>query len=245
MRGVFIPMSIDIKPSNSSNSAILNLLQIANSSFPTGAFNHSYGFETLINDGSIHDASSFGEHCFDWLIYGLAKSDGAGMALSHRAMIQNNLEELIYLDEQVGALKTAREIREASVKTGLAMLSSLQDIFKLNALVPYAEAVKKQACSGHQAVVFGIGSAALDINEYDSVLAFLQSSFSNLIGVGSRIIPLGQVESQNLIRQAAPMFIEAAEIAMAANRENLSSSTFGLDLAAMEHERLYSRLCMS
>ncbi len=238
-------MKAKAEPTSLHDPRILNLLQIANSSFPTGAFNHSYGFETLINDGTIYDGKSFGEYCRDWLLYGIARSDGAGMALSYRAAIEGNIEELIYLDTQIGALKIAKEIREASVKTGLALLSGLQDIFNLDSLASYTEAINNKKCRGHQAVVFGVGSAALGLDENDSVLAFLQSSFSNLVGVGSRIIPLGQVESQSLIYQTSPLLIEAASIAKRTSRDELSSSVLALDLAAMAHERLYSRLCMS
>ena len=46
--------------SNSRTSdRLLYLLQVVNSAFPTGAFNHSYGFETLIDSGEIHDVHSF------------------------------------------------------------------------------------------------------------------------------------------------------------------------------------------
>ena len=36
---------------------LLYLLQVANASFPTGAFNHSYGFETWIDSGALDDAA--------------------------------------------------------------------------------------------------------------------------------------------------------------------------------------------
>ena len=52
-------------------SAILYLLQIANASFPTGAFNHSFGFETWIDAGEITTAAELELACRDWLSYGL------------------------------------------------------------------------------------------------------------------------------------------------------------------------------
>jgi len=240
-------MTTNVVPLPLSNHSpnLLSLLQIANSSFPTGAFNHSYGFETWIDDGSVANGPSFEEACRDWLIYGLDRCDGAAAALAYRAAIANDIDALIWLDHRVAAIKLARETREASAKTGRALLAAFRDIFEIDALSPFFAAIEDGRCEGHQATIFGIGAAALDIGEQDAVMAFLQTGLSNLVGVASRIIPLGQVESQRIILNAAPLLVEATDLARSTAVDELSSSTVALDIAGMHHERLYSRLCMS
>ncbi|HZA39159.1 MAG TPA: urease accessory protein UreF, partial [Actinomycetota bacterium] len=42
-------------------SALLYLLQVANGNFPTGSFSHSYGLETLAQEGRITDARSLAD----------------------------------------------------------------------------------------------------------------------------------------------------------------------------------------
>jgi urease accessory protein len=53
-------------------SALLYLLQVANGSFPIGSFSHSYGLETLIQDGRITNAEDLGDIAQLWLCGGSA-----------------------------------------------------------------------------------------------------------------------------------------------------------------------------
>ena len=111
--------------------------------------------------------------------------------------------------------------------------------------MPYAEAVAKKSCEGHHSVAFGVAATDFQISESEAVLAFLQTAFSNLVGVATRLIPLGQVETQRIIAEAWPLLNEAVDVAQSRNPDELGTNTVYLDIAGMHHERLYSRLCMS
>jgi urease accessory protein len=224
---------------------LLFLLQVANSSFPTGAFNHSYGFETLIDRGVISNAETLDIACRDWLLYGVAPVDGAAVVSTHRAASAGDLDQLVELDNLVGALKLAREIREASYKTGRAFMRAVLEVFQPSRMAAYAQAVKEGNCEGHQAVAFGVAAACFEIPEVETVLVFLQSVLTNLVGVAARLIPLGQVEAQRIIAKAKPLLIQAVKVAKSRKPEEFGTMTAALDIAAMHHERLYSRLCMS
>jgi len=224
---------------------LLYLLQVANASFPTGAFNHSYGFETWIDSGALDDAASFESACRDWLRYACVPTDGAAAGHAHRRAAAGDLDGLVDLDHIVGALKLSREAREASFKTGRALLGAYRDIFSADSLAPFAEAVREGRCEGHQAVIFGAAAEAQGIDTEDAVLAFLHAALSNLVSVGARLIPLGQIESQRIVREAWPLLTEGAGQACAMEIDTLGSATAGLDVASMRHERLHTRLCMS
>ena len=170
---------------------------------------------------------------------------GAAVAHAWRHAAAGDLDALIALDETLGALKLSRESREASFKTGRALLGAYRDIFGAQPLASFAEAVREGRCEGHQAVVFGAAAAAQAIATGDAVLAFLQTGLSNLVSVGARLIPLGQIESQRIVRGAWPLLTGAADDACAAGIDDLGSATAGLDVASMQHERLHTRLCMS
>jgi len=232
---------MSIKPAE----RLLFMLQVSNASFPTGAFNHSYGFETWIDSELINDGSSFEIACRDWLTYGLASSDGAAVAHAHRAMQASDIDALVALDELVGALKLSREAREASDKTGHALLSALRDVFEPQKLKVFENTIKSGRCAGHQAVIFGAAAGEFDLPEKDAVLSFLQAAVSNLAGVASRIIPLGQVETQRIILHAWPLLQQATRQARNTELHEMGSSMTSLDIASMKHERLHTRLCMS
>src|SRR6476659_4057962 len=67
------------------SSALLYLLQVANGSFPSGSFSHSYGLETLIQDGRITDAEDLADIACLWLRYGVATSEGGAVGIAFQA----------------------------------------------------------------------------------------------------------------------------------------------------------------
>jgi urease accessory protein len=227
------------------SSPLLYLLQVANASFPTGAFNHSYGLETWIDSNRVHDAATAEAACRDWLRHGTAPADGAAVAAAHDAGVAGDQEALIRVDRLVGALKLARETREASLKTGRATINAIRDIFQAPRVIAYEALVREGRCGGHQAVAFGIAAVDFDVSRQQAVLAFLQSSLMNIVSVAARLIPLGQVEAQRIVTRAWPLLQGCATIAQSRELRHFGSATAALDIAAMRHERLTTRLCMS
>ncbi len=141
-------------------TSLLYFLQVATSSFPTGAFSHSYGFEQLIAEESITNADSLQRELHLWLRYGVAAADAGA-------------------------------------------------------------------------------------SRHSAVLAFLHGSFSSLVGVAARLIPLGQIATQRIITDAGGVIEDCCEASLATGIDELATTTPALDLASMAHERLYTRLCIS
>lgn len=223
----------------------LFLLQVANSSFPTGAFNHSYGFETWFSDGTISDGPSFEAACRDWLVYCMARSEGIAVARACEMARLGDDTGLLDLDSRVAALKLSRESREASSMTGQALLNAYLGIFDKPGLDNYAAAVQAGQAEGHHSVIFGAICGSNDISGSDAVLTFLQTAVSGLAGVASRLIPLGQVETQRIITNAWPLIQDASQTAVDADVDDMNAATLSLDMASMKHENLRTRLCIS
>ncbi len=223
----------------------LFLLQLANSSFPTGAFNHSYGFESWFSDGTVHDARSFEVACRDWLVYCLARSEGIAVARACEMARLGDTEGLLDLDSRVAALKLSRESREASSMTGQALLNAYLDIFGRPGLEHYAAAVRDGSVEGHHSVIFGAICGGNDITCTDAVLTFLQAAVSGLAGVASRLIPLGQVETQRIITHAGLPIQELSRTAVDSDVDEMNTATVSLEMASMQHETLQTRLCIS
>lgn len=223
----------------------LFLLQVTNSSFPTGAFNHSYGFETWFSDGTISDAASFEAACRDWLVYCMARSEGIAVARACEMARLGDDAGLLDLDERIAALKLCRESREASLMTGQALLNAYQGIFDKPGLEDYAAAVQAGDVEGHHSVIFGAICGSNDISGADAVLTFLQAAVSGLAGVASRLIPMGQVETQRIITHAWPLIQEASMKAIEADVDDMNVAILSLDMASMQHEKLKTRLCIS
>ena len=178
-------------------------------------------------------------------ISGIREQVARTRALETEPLQVGDIDALVALDELVGALKLSREAREASDKTGHALLSALRDVFEPQKLKVFESAIKSGRCAGHQAVIFGAAAGEFDLPEKDAVLSFLQAAVSNLAGVASRIIPLGQVETQRIILHAWPLLQQATRQARNTELHEMGSSMTSIDIASMKHERLHTRLCMS
>ena len=226
-------------------SALLYLLQVATATFPTGAFSHSYGFEALIHDDYIADAATLQREALLWLRYGIALTDGVGVAEAYRAAQSNDTEGLADLDALLSAIKLTRESREASLSTGNAFMHATLDAFPAEQLRRYHALVEAGVCAGHYATAFGVAALDARIALHDALVAFLQSTLSNLIGVAARIIPLGQISVQRILADSRLSILECAQAALRTSRSDMASLTVRLDIASMAHEHLYTRLCIS
>jgi urease accessory protein len=235
------------KPNHAGNGGerLFSLLQVANSSFPTGSFSHSYGFETWIHDGVIKTPADAERRCRDWLRYGVARGDGVAVVSAFRKTLYADMEGLVALNILVGALKLGREAKEASLKTGAAFLAASRDVFRLPEMIRLEAAMQGEGAQPHHAVVYGVTAAGMGFTEEQAIETYLWSGFSNLIAVAGRLLPIGQVDLQRMIAASAPLVEECAEIARTRDEEMMSSLYAGLDAASMRHERLATRLCIS
>jgi urease accessory protein len=94
-------------------------------------------------------------------------------------------------------------------------------------------------------VAVGLVSAAHAIPLAPTLHAFLHALTSNWISAASRLIPLGQTDSQRVLASLEPVVSVTAKRAMAATLEDLGSATFRADLASLRHETQYTRLFRS
>jgi urease accessory protein len=227
-------------------STLLYLLQVAGGSFPTGSFSHSYGLETLIQDGRITDAEDLAGVARLWLRYGVATSEGGAVGVAFRATRDNDdLTMLADLDEVLTALKLTRETREASTKVGNAFLRTVSGTFGWETVGRYRRAIAEGRCAGHYATAFGVAAVDAGVSAPQALLAFLHSALYGVVGVAARLMPLGQLDAQRVLAASRPQIADCAESALALDLDDLSAPAAALDIASMRHERLYSRLCMS
>lgn len=148
------PSSVNELTRSGTIHALPALLQLAGGGFPTGAFSHSYGLETLVQEGRVRDVSTFGQWLGAHVTYALAPTDGAGVGLAQRAVVRGDWDGVTRIDRLLTALKLAPEVRRASLGTGQAMLRAAREVFGGEATRRYGELVTRGAAFGNAAVVF-------------------------------------------------------------------------------------------
>ena len=70
---------------------------------------------------------------------------------------------------------------------------------------------------------------------------YLQAYVSNLVSAAQRLMPLGQTEAQKL-KTLSPICLQVADETRDGNLDNIHSSVFISDIAAMKHETQVSRI---
>jgi urease accessory protein len=74
------------------------------------------------------------------------------------------------------------------------------------------------------------------------IALYLHAFASNLIQTMVRFVPLGQTEGQATLTSLHPLIQHLAQTLSTATTDDLASSTFGAEMAAMRHETLQPRI---
>ncbi|KDN11448.1 urease accessory protein UreF [Snodgrassella communis] len=221
------------------------LLQLADPTLPIGGFNHSGGLETFVQQGVVHDVATLKTFVYTQLQQNWLHNDGAYVSLAFNASTEQNLDELLWLDKQIGAAKVARELRESSYKLGVRLLKIFAAHTKVAIVASYQAALAAQQVRGFYPLVFGLLAAAMQLDKAATLQAFYYNAAVGLITNGVKLIPLSQMAGQEMLIELHTVIAQTVQASMQPHWQQLGATTLATDIRAMQHERLYTRLYMS
>ena len=227
------------------DNSILSLFQLCDSNFPTGAFSHSYGLETYIQEDLVRDSATFLQWLHVYLDEQLIYSDGLACRLVYEALEKEDFQKVWKLDRMLNVQNLPRETREGTQRMGDRMLNLVEALYEIRALSLYRERLKMKQSFGHPAIVFTMVGHHLGVSKTSTTLYYLYSCISSLVQNAVRAIPLGQTAGQKIIQE-----FQGALVATTEKIQNLDEADFGivspgLELAQMKHERVNIRIFMS
>ncbi|MGB2924671.1 MAG: urease accessory protein UreF [Limnothrix sp.] len=223
---------------------MLNLLQLSNSSFPLGSFNYSECLEFVIDASQIQSKESLLSFLCSDLQYGSIRLDVLPLLKVQNYVRSKSLLEIKYWNSFLAGIRESRELRQQSIQMGNSLLKLLKDLDQeKSGQVKECRQVLGADC--HYAIAFGIAVALWEIEPKQAVLGYLHSWVSNLVGAGVKLIPLGQTAGQQIIYDLHPVIERVAEELMQQKEEHLYACSWGLSLASMNHETMYTRLFRS
>ncbi|MBY0120396.1 urease accessory protein UreF [Bacillus sp. S/N-304-OC-R1] len=224
---------------------LLSILQLCDSNFPTGAFSHSYGLETYIQENKVHDADSFLEWLQIYLNEQLIHSDGLACKLIYEALEMEQYTKVWKLDRMLMVQNLPRETREGSKRIGESMAKLIQSLYDFQVLNEYAKRIKSKQSFGHPAVVFSMIGHHLCITPDSTILYYLYSAVSGIVQNAVRAIPLGQTAGQKIIHSIQDSLVDAVTKIREMEEEDFGIVSPGLELSQMLHERVNIRIFMS
>ncbi|GKQ51725.1 urease accessory protein UreF [Bradyrhizobium sp. Ce-3] len=223
-------------------AALYRLMTWLSPSFPVGAFAYSSGIEWAVEAGDITDAATLRSWLAAMLADGSGFCDAVFLAQSFRAASEPDPAGLKAIAELAAAFVPSRERQLETTTQGRAFIEIARAVWNSPGLD-----ARVAACDGPivYPVAVGVVSAAHGIRLAPSLHAFLHAVVSNWISAGSRLIPLGQTDSQRVLADLEPVVTATAARAIAASLDDLGSATFRADLASLRHETQYTRLFRS
>ena len=227
------------------DTRLLDILQITDSFFPSGAFAYSWGLETYVNEGTISDKSGLDKFLNAYLRGMIGKCDALVVKLSLEAAEREEMQTLARLDRLTHSMKLARETREGSIQTGRQLLKVIRQIHKSGMLDAFEKSIAEGDAFGHQPVVFALVFKHFGISRDDTVSAFLYSTVSAIVSAGVRLIPLGHTDGQRAIAGVKPLLADITDDISRLNEDDIFAFAPGIEIRAMRHEHLYTRLFKS
>ncbi|HTM51856.1 MAG TPA: urease accessory UreF family protein [Bryobacteraceae bacterium] len=211
---------------------LLRLLHLADSALPVGAAAHSFGLESLIEDGLLA-AGGLESFCADYLEENGAL-EAAYCLSAYRLAQQAEPLAAAWLDlnRRLSARRPARESREASLALGRRFLRLALDL-------GLPAAVEGDS---HHCAAFGLTAALAGVDERSAVAAWLHQSLAAVLSAAQRLAPLGQTRAAAILWSLKPRISAIADSAGGAEPPCFMP---GPEVASMRHSRLATRLFIS
>ncbi|WP_327795342.1 urease accessory protein UreF [Harenicola maris] len=205
---------------------VLTLAQLLSPSFPVGAFAYSNGLEAAIAEGRVTTA----EQVQDWLegilMHGSGKADAVLLNVAYRAQVV----EVSEIDASARAFAASKERLLETDLQGAAFCETVAQVWGLS-----IERLTYPVALGRAARLLGLDAEL-------TTAMYLQAFAGNLCAAAMRLVPLGQVDGQEVQLALKPICLEVAEQVKTAELDDLFSCAFASDISAMRHETQYSRV---
>jgi|SRR5579864_601130 len=205
----------------------LDVVHVFDSAFPTGAYAHAAGLESL-KPPDLRAA----------LDLRLEESIGR---LDLVFLLHAYRDDLVMLDDFLHASLLIREPREASSVIGTSLLRSACDVLPDQRLAAFLA----NGAHHHHAVAFGALACALEMEPELAAQAYAFNSMRALVSAAQRLGWIGQRRAQRTLHELKPGCVTAAREASHMTLDEAGAFAPLWDLASMQHEHAPVRMFAS
>ncbi|MFC4812278.1 urease accessory protein UreF [Paenibacillus sp. GCM10023250] len=223
----------------------LALQQLLDSALPIGGFSHSFGLETLVQEGAVRTSRQLEAYLTAMLMQSWATADLMVVKAVYRDVPAEDWPALWQVERLAHLQRSGAETRAGIEKMGRRLLQLLGAMHPRMDWRSLSDAYKRGDCLATHPLVFGYACFRIGIPLAQAAQGYLYGCISTGVNSALRLMAIGQTEGQQLIARLAPRTVEAWAFASALRPEDAYANMPIGDIAMMRHEQLYSRLFMS
>jgi len=221
----------------------LGVMQLSDSFFPTGIFATSNGLEFLFTEKKIQGMTDLIEIIRINIIQQIGPSDCVALANAFDYANKHDFDKVIEADNIVFATKSIKEIRNASVRSGVQLIKCVSEFVKDDEILnQYKNNIIKNKAHGIFPVAFAICCNALKIKKEKSMTMLLYGFTVGVVGAALRLGLIQHFEGQKIIHSIKPIISQTI-------REYSNKSLFEMwqfapqvDIVQMSHEKMDSKM---
>ena len=221
----------------------LAVMQLSDSFFPTGLYATSNGLEFLFANNEIKGLEDIKNMIKVNIEQQIGPSDCVALSNVFTNVGKKDFNEIIQADEITFIMKPIKEIRKASVNSGIQLVKCVTEFVKDNDMLnEYQKAIKEKRVHGIFPVSFAICCNALNIREEKSLTMLLYGFTVSIVGAALRLGLIQHLEGQKIIHEIKPIIIQTL-------KENSNKSLFDMwqfapqfDIFQMSHEKMDSKM---
>lgn len=223
----------------------LALQQLLDSALPIGGFSHSFGLETLVQEGRIRRSAELEQYAEAMLRQSWSTADAMIIKAVYRDTPAGDWDSLWGVERLVHVGRTAFESRIGVEKIGRRMLQLVASIYPQLDWSPLIEAHSGGRCFASHPLTHGFACCRLGIPLEAAVQGYLYTCIVTCVNSALRLMSIGQTEGQAIIARLTPKAAEAWANAAFMEPEDAYANMPMAEIAMIRHETLYSRLFMS
>ncbi|QLH07079.1 urease accessory protein UreF [Nitrosopumilus ureiphilus] len=221
----------------------LGVMQLSDSFFPTGIYATSNGLEFLFTEKKIRGMADLIEMIRINITQQIGPSDCVALGNVFDSANKHDFDKVIEADNIVFATKSIKEIRDASVRSGVQLVKCVTGFVADDKILEqYQDSIIENKVHGVFPVSFAICCNALKIKKEKSMMMMLYGFTVGIVGAALRLGLIQHFEGQKIIHSIKPVISQTVK--EFSNKSLLEMWQFApqVDISQMSHEKMDSKM---